>query len=446
MKINIRSVLSKWYVTIVLLVAVLVAAYVSFYLYYSSRDSIGKQLVARAETMAASLDLYSGIANLDYTDTDISKPEYAALKKSMKDLRAINNDASFVYLLGMKDGNVVFVVDSENPDSPDYSPPGQVYYEASPELRNIWQTDKTIIEGPSKDRWGTWVSALAPVTDKNGRVVAVAGLDLAANNYIRTPILYATFPAVAMLVLLFLIAMGVYFRRSEMSILSLKAQFVAIASHELRNPLTGIRWSTETLLKDPGLSDSAKEIVGKARNVCLNLIEIVNQLLDLTVIESGLKQKDDVEVFKIKDSIEGAWADQKLGAEEKSIKILYDGIDGDAKLRGSALRMRTLFSNLIANCIKYSKAGSTFEIKMEIRSGRALIDVIDEGIGVPKDELPNITKGFFRATNAKAESVNGTGLGLHLCVRIVESFNGKIRVRSEEGIGTVVSIELPLLK
>ena len=431
---------------IVLVVAIVVAVYVSIHLFSTSRNSINADLISRAETIATTLYLYHDASNLSYSELDLTKPEYTNLKSTLTDLRRVNSDFRFIYLLKKQGNDVLFVADSEDPSSEDYSPPGQVYGEASPALRSVFDTGKTVIEGPLRDRWGNWLSALSPVFAQDGKVAYVLGIDVSANDLITTPIISSAFPAIALIVLIVLIAFGLHFRRKELSIIDLKSQLVSIASHELRAPLTGIRWSTETLLKDESISAPSKEILGKVRNVCLSLIDIVNQLLDLTVIESGMKRAEDAEVFSLQPAIDAALSEQKLSIEEKGIKIISFGVNENVKVKGSVSRMKTMFSNLISNAVKYSPAGSAIEIKVEAKHGRATVDIIDEGMGVPEDEILQITKGFFRARNAKAQNILGTGLGLHLCLKIAESFNGKISIRSKEGVGTVISVEIPILR
>ncbi|NLV51585.1 MAG: EAL domain-containing protein, partial [Clostridiales bacterium] len=126
------------------------------------------------------------IAELSGGSEDLQKPEYIMIKNSMMRLVRTTDKIEFAYLMGQKDGNIVFLVDSELPDSQNYSPPGQIYEEASEALTNAFRFKNTVFEGPVKDRWGYWVSVLTPVTDPaSGRIIAVLGFDFPAADWYR---------------------------------------------------------------------------------------------------------------------------------------------------------------------------------------------------------------------------------------------------------------------
>ena len=130
----------------------------------------------------------------------------------MMQIRSGDTDIRFAYLLGQRpDGTVFFYVDSEPPDSADYSPPGQVYPEASAALKDTFSSGRETTEGPVTDRWGTWVSGFVPVTDTmTGKVIAVIGTDVDSRDW-NIQIIKASAPAViAMLILVFLLLVFFY--------------------------------------------------------------------------------------------------------------------------------------------------------------------------------------------------------------------------------------------
>ncbi|MFA6358236.1 MAG: ATP-binding protein [Candidatus Omnitrophota bacterium] len=109
---------------------------------------------------------------------DLKSPDFIRLKEEVEAFDRTNKDISYVYLLRFKDNKIIFLVDSEQPDSPNYSPPGQVYKEASEELKNNFFKREAFIVGPYVDRWGTWISAFAPIFDtQTNEVVALIGMD-----------------------------------------------------------------------------------------------------------------------------------------------------------------------------------------------------------------------------------------------------------------------------
>ncbi len=143
-------------------------------------------LLHQTENVARMIDA-AQLQTLAATEADAETPAYTQIKSQLASLRSANPQCRFLYLLGSRpDGSVVFFADSEPPDSRDFSPPGQPYDEASPECRRIFTTRVAVVEGPSDDRWGTWVSALVPVTDpRTGAVIAVLGADIDAKNWGR---------------------------------------------------------------------------------------------------------------------------------------------------------------------------------------------------------------------------------------------------------------------
>jgi PAS domain S-box-containing protein len=152
------------------------------------------------------------LINLTGSESDLQSTGYIRLKDQMIKIPQGDPDISFAYVLGQRpDGSIFFYADSVFPDSPDYSPPGQVYSEASATLLNTFSSGRETTEGPLTDRWGTWVSALVPVTDPGtGKVIAVLGTDVDANNW-NIRIIMASAPAVmGMLFLVFLLLVFFY--------------------------------------------------------------------------------------------------------------------------------------------------------------------------------------------------------------------------------------------
>jgi PAS domain S-box-containing protein len=137
-----------------------------------------RSLLGRVQTGARLLDR-AALAALRGVGTDEGGAAHRAIQAGLRSLRASVPDAQFAYLLARRAGVVVFLADSEPENSPDYSPPGQEYGEASPDLRGLFDRGSGLVEGPIRDRWGSWVSALAPV-DIDGQTVAVLGVDVDA--------------------------------------------------------------------------------------------------------------------------------------------------------------------------------------------------------------------------------------------------------------------------
>ena len=106
------------------------------------------------------------------------------IKNSLTRLAAVKNPINFAYLMGERNGDIIFLLDSESPESPDYSPPGQVYTEADDVTRAAFRSGTTVLSEPAEDRWGNWISTLTPIKDSSdGRVIAILGIDYSASKW-----------------------------------------------------------------------------------------------------------------------------------------------------------------------------------------------------------------------------------------------------------------------
>lgn len=124
------------------------------------------------------------IAKLSGSAEDLEKSDYKMMKQSLVQLVEATNPIRFAYLMREKDGNIVLLMDSEPSDSADYSPPGQIYYEADDVLQNTFSSGKTVLTKPTTDRWGTWISVLVPMKDPiNDKSLAVFGIDYSASEW-----------------------------------------------------------------------------------------------------------------------------------------------------------------------------------------------------------------------------------------------------------------------
>ncbi len=165
-------------------------------------------MLDRINTVAKILPA-SEIKNLLANEADLSNPSYINLKNIFLNVRSVNKDIRFIYLIGQTNSEkMFFYLDSEDPDSEDYSPPGQSYPEASEDMHLTIQDGISRSEGPSSDRWGTWFSAYTPVLDENGKIIALLGMDTPAKEYVLNNTAYASIPiliSIMILIILFFI-------------------------------------------------------------------------------------------------------------------------------------------------------------------------------------------------------------------------------------------------
>ena len=193
--------------TFAIVIVLIVGTLFSWWMVQKVDHQMRADLLLQTRIVAQAVN-FKRISMLSGTDADLEHPDYRRLKEQLTDVGQANSKCRFLYLLGRKlDGMVFFYVDSEPVDSKDYSPPGQEYSEVPASYRRIFDTGTVIVDGPSSDRWGTWVSALVPLIDPDShKVIAVLGMDIDARTWQRDLAIHAALPIGLMLLLLISIA------------------------------------------------------------------------------------------------------------------------------------------------------------------------------------------------------------------------------------------------
>lgn len=418
---------------------------VTVYVYETVDTFLRQGVMERAETIASSLDP-ERITALSGDQSDLSNPSYESLKSRMLDIHGVNHDSRFVYLMGKREtGEIFFFVDSENPSSQDYSPPGQTYDEASDLVRGMFDTKQSAIEVAS-DRWGYWVSGLAPIVDlRTGKAIAVAGIDIDMRSYVPTLIAYALIPLSVTIILLLILLMAYRRRLEEERRINARAELLAIASHEIRAPLTGIRWAAESILTNTeGLPENIRTKLGRVYESSLLIIDRISNLLTANALE----QKGQSHPFgpvPLRPQIENAISMITLVADEKSLAISLDSsLTDSVEIQGDIEKIQTLFSNLISNAVKYAEKNTTIRVGYTERVDSYVIIISNQGEPIPQKDLPHIFSGYYRGSNV-AGKTEGTGMGLFLVQKIVAIHGGSVSVDSKgtETIFTVIFPKIP---
>lgn len=225
-----------------------------------------------------------------------------------------------------------------------------------------------------------------------------------------------------------------------------KEQFLANISHEIRTPINGIAGMTELLSQNP-TAEEKNTYLNAIKNAADNLKVIINDILDLASIESG-KLKFERIGFSLKDLLSSLIDTFSVQAKEKGVELKLEiDKEADTILVGDPVRLNQILINLISNAVKFTHNGhirlvSRVEKKLK-RKQVMRFEVIDSGIGIPKDKLDTIFESFSQADESVTRKYGGTGLGLTIVKQLVELQRGRITVESQEDVGSAFRVLIP---
>jgi two-component system, OmpR family, phosphate regulon sensor histidine kinase PhoR len=229
----------------------------------------------------------------------------------------------------------------------------------------------------------------------------------------------------------------------------IRTEFIDNLSHELRTPLTTVSLLAETLQREAegvgeAIPPKMRDRIAKIEVETGHLVQMVNELLDLSRIEGGgtLQMADGVDMSRLAaDSAERL----RLFAERQGVTFRIEAPPGVALVRGDAARLGQVVVNLVHNAVKFSPDGGEVVIRIANADAEVVTSVEDHGIGIPRSARDRIFERFYKVDRARlrAEAGGGTGLGLAISRHVVEQHGGRIWVESEEGRGSTFSFALP---
>jgi signal transduction histidine kinase len=220
---------------------------------------------------------------------------------------------------------------------------------------------------------------------------------------------------------------------------TVRRDFVANASHELKTPLTAMRGFAETLLEDDPPDDLRRDFLRSIRSNTLRLHRLVDDLLDLSRLESGgwLPGEGSVAVGQLVADI---WTEVEATARAKKLSFQQEG---EALVLADGQGLEQVLKNLIDNAIRYTSEGGEIVVEIKDEGHQATISVKDTGIGIPSSALDRIFERFFRVDPARSRAEGGTGLGLAIVRHLVHAMGGDVWAESELGQGTTITFTLP---
>jgi len=417
-----------------------------------------QHLIKLAEAVQLNLDPVR-VNSLVGSPEDLSTPAYSAIKKTLVSIRDIDPSYRFVYLMARKNGQIIFLADAEPNSSPDFSPPGQLYPDASDELYQIFDNGEAFVEGPIIDKWGEWISAHAAIRAPiGGEVVAILGVDIDAAEWKTSINAYHFF--IIIIILLIVVGTAIFsfalirMSKDRASItqtnkelqdareellqserLAVLGRLNAVVSHELRNPLGTISNALFTITESVDQDD--KEAYAKSIILCERNIDrcnrIISELLDLSKVNKQITEK----VFIDK------WLDEILDQSPSLTKVNVVKIfTAEIEIEIDKDRMQRVIDNVCLNAAQAmtstTQAQATLKIHTRLTNGRLEIAFTDNGPGISRECMEKIFEPMF------STKTFGVGLGLPIARNIMTDHGGGLEVVSTVGKETIVTLWLPV--
>lgn len=489
-----------WLGSLIAGIAVVVAILASWMLYTQTINLLTENL--RERLLSISITLASNIEAEDLnalqTEIDWQKPEWRKVVTQLKNAKDANENIVFMYIFrktAHDPSQMEFVADAESlnpyanldpnpgndvdangdgiiePDGADNLQwPGQPYPEAVdiPEAYEAYEGPLTARE-LYEDSYGQVLTGYAPIRDDNGNVVAVLATDIKADEFftVTTQTLYPFLFFI--LFLIFTIALLAFsliyiWKRGAQALAKLtrelasanerlkeldkmKTEFVSIASHQLRSPLTAIRGYASMLLEGSfgKLPKKASEAIDRIQESSRYMALSVEDYLNVSRIEAG-NMKYELSHFNLKEEVEKVAEEVSPTVEHKGLALEYKSeCRGSCVVNADIGKTRQVIHNLIDNALKYTPGGKISILTHDDPGNKKVyVTIKDTGVGMSKETIASLFDKFVRAKNANKVNVTGTGLGLFVAKKMVEEMGGKIWAESEgEDHGSSFHIEFP---
>lgn len=222
-----------------------------------------------------------------------------------------------------------------------------------------------------------------------------------------------------------------------------RREFVANVSHELRTPLTSIKGACETIYENPDMPEEMRNnFLSMAIEESDRMTHIVQDLLVLSRLDNN-KTRWNISEFDIGAALLHVCTVMQVEAASRGHTFVYDSEPAKIDITADKERIEQVVINIISNAFKYTPDGGTVKVSIDDGKDHVGIKVRDNGIGVPKEDLPRLFERFYRVEKARSSDTGGTGLGLAIAKEIVEAHGGTITIKSKQNVGTEVTIILP---
>jgi two-component system, OmpR family, sensor histidine kinase SenX3 len=230
-------------------------------------------------------------------------------------------------------------------------------------------------------------------------------------------------------------------RTREQRVESIRRDFVANVSHELKTPVGALNLLAEAVGEAKDDPEAVVRFSGRMHLESERLTRLVQQIIDLSRLQNDILS-DDATTIKVGELVSEASEHSATDAEHKNIEIVTS-VEPDLLVHGDRAQLHAAVSNLVENAVTYSPDGSRVTVTAQLDGEDVRVTVADNGIGIPTDELDRIFERFYRVDPARARTTGGTGLGLSIVKHVAASNGGTVEVWSEPGLGSSFTLVLP---
>jgi signal transduction histidine kinase len=224
----------------------------------------------------------------------------------------------------------------------------------------------------------------------------------------------------------------------------MKSEFVSIVSHQLRSPLSNLKWVIELLLsgRTNQVTEKQIEYFKILKENSDRMGELISDLLTVSRIEQGKFPLRKEKIF-LADLIKKIIKEMEIFAKASNVEIKFKTEKDLPKILADPAQLKLAIENLLDNAIRYIKGKGKVEIKLEKRNKNLYLEIKDNGVGIPQEDQKYVFQKFFRSGNVLRQQTEGSGLGLYITKSIIEKSGGKINFKSQEGIGSTFWFTLP---
>ncbi len=223
---------------------------------------------------------------------------------------------------------------------------------------------------------------------------------------------------------------------------AVRRDFVANVSHELKTPVGAMSLLAEAILSATDDPDEVRRFAERMLKESARLSSLISDIIELSRVQ-GDDALARAEAFEIDGAIGQAADELRTAVNDKEIELVVTGLP-QVEIMGDRSQVVAAVRNLIANAVNYSPAQTRVAVTSRVRDGIVQIDVKDQGIGIPSQDLDRIFERFYRSDPARSRGTGGTGLGLAIVKHVCENHGGDVSVWSEVGVGSTFTIRLPL--